>query len=146
MRPRRRPRRRVLVLCVLVVSVAALTGCGKSGDGGGLSLVDKAKTASVCLGVSGSVKSATDIGTKVAQGSITQADAAAQLEPIAADVEALAKKNAALPIGANLQKLSESITALQKVSPDAATDFQAAAQSLAAQAKTVVDDCAAIGQ
>ena len=132
---------------MLIVSVVALTGCSTSGDagGGGLSLVDKAKTASVCLDVTGSVKRATDVGTKVAQGSITQADAA-ELQPIAADVETLAKKNAALPIGANLQKLSESITALQKVSPDAATDFEAAAQSLAAQAKTVVDDCAAIGQ
>ena len=141
-----RPRSRVLVVSVLIVSVAALTGCNTSGDGGGLSLADKAKTASVCLGVTGAVKSATDVGTKVANGSITQGDAAGQLAPIAADVEALAKKNAALPIGANLQKLSASITALQKVGPDAATDFQAAAQALAAQAKTVVDDCAAIGK
>ncbi|GEM_PF-1653700 len=141
-----RPRSRVLVVSVLIVSVFVLTGCSKSGDGGGLSLVDKAKTASVCLDVAGSVKSATDVGTKVAQGSIAQADAAAQLQPIAADVETLAKKNAAVPIGAHLQKLAESITALQKVSPDAATDFQTAAQSLAAQAKVVVNDCAAIGQ
>jgi len=143
-----RHRSPVLVVSVLIVSVAALTGCSTSGDGGGggLSLADKAKTASVCLGVTGAVKSATDVGTKVANGSITQGDAAGQLAPIAADVEALAKKNAALPIGANLQKLSASITALQKVGPDAATDFQAAAQALAAQAKTVVDDCAAIGK
>ena len=141
-----RHRSRVLVVSVLIVSVAVLTGCSTSGDGGGLSLAGKAKTASVCLGVTGAVKSATDVGTKVANGSITQGDAAGQLTPIAADVEALAKKNAALPIGANLQKLSASITALAKVSPDAATDFQSAAQSLAARAKTVVDDCAAIGK
>ncbi len=141
-----RHRSRVLVVSVLIASIVALTGCSKSGDGGGLSLVDKAKTASVCLEVTGSVKSAVDVATKVAHGSITRGDAPGQLAPIAADVETLAKKNAALPIGANLQKLSESITALQKVSPDAATDFQAAAQSLAAQARTVVDDCAAIGQ
>jgi hypothetical protein len=141
-----RHRSRVLVVFVLIVSVVALTGCSKSGDGGGLSLVDKAKTASACLEVTGSVKSAVDVGTKVADGSLTQAEAVAQLEPIATGVETLAKKNAALPIGANLQKLSESITALQKVSPNAATDFQTAAQSLAAQAKVVVNDCAAIGQ
>ena len=141
-----RQRSRVLVVSILALGVVALTGCSKSGDGGGLSLGDKAKTASVCLEVTGSVKSATDVATKVANGSITQGDAPGQLAPIAAGVETLAKKNAARPIGANLQKLSDSITALQKVSPDAATDFQAAAQSLAAQAKTVVDDCAAIGQ
>ena len=141
-----RPRGRVLAVSVLIVSVVSLTGCSTSGDGGGLSLVDKAKTASVCLEVTGSVKSAAEVGTNVARGSLTQADAVAQLEPIAADVETLAKKNAALPIGANLQKLSESVTALQKVSPDATTDFRAAAQSLAAQAKAVVDDCTAIGQ
>lgn len=141
-----RQRSRVRVVSVLIVSVFALTGCSKSGDGSGLSLVDKAKTASVCLEVTGSVKSAAEVAANVARGSVTQADAVAQLGPIAADVETLAKKNAALPIGANLQKLSESITALQKVSPDPATDFQAAAQSLAAQARTVVDDCAAIGQ
>lgn len=137
---------RVLVVSALIASVVSLTGCSRSGDGSGLSLVDKAKTASVCLEVTGSVKSAAEVGANVARGAITQADAAAQLGPIAAEVETLAKKNAALPIGANLQKLSASVTALQKVSPDAATGFQAAAQSLAAQARTIVDDCAAIGQ
>ena len=141
-----RHRSPVLVVSLLIVSFAALTGCSTSGDGGGggLSLADKAKTASVCLGVTGAVKSATDVGTKVANGSITQGDAAGQLAPIAADVEALAKKNAALPIGANLQKLSDSIVALQQVGPDAAPDFQSAAQALSAQTKTLLAPCASL--
>jgi len=101
---------------------------------------------SSCVDVAGSVQSAAEVGAKVAQGSITQTDAAAQLEPIATKVTSLAKENAALPIGKNLQKLSDSIVALQKVSPNTPTDFQAAAETLAAQTKIVVADCAAIGK
>src|SRR5680860_1054076 len=76
------------VVPILILSVAGLTGCSTSGDaaGGGLSLVDKAKTAKVCVDVAGSAQGAADVGTKVAQGTITQAEAAAQLEPIAAEV------------------------------------------------------------
>ena len=138
----------VRVVPVLILSVAALTGCSTSGDaaGGGLSLVNKAKSAKVCVDVAGSAQGAADVGTKVAQGTMTQAEAAAQLEPIATEVASLAEKNAALPIGKNLRKLSDSVVALQKVSPDAPTDFQAAAESLASQTKIVVADCAAIGQ
>jgi len=136
------------VVPVLILSVAGLTGCSTSGDaaGGGLSLVDKAKTAKVCVDVVGSAQGAADVGTKVAQGSMTQAEAAAQLEPIAAEVASLAEQNAALPIGKNLQKLSDSVGSLQKVSPDAPTNFQSAAESLGSQANLVVADCAAIGQ
>lgn len=136
------------VVPVLILSFAGLTGCDSSGDaaGGGLSLVDKAKTVKVCVDVAGSAQSAADVGAKVAQGTITQAEAAAQLEPIATEVASLAEQNAGLPIGKNLQKLSDSVGSLQKVSPDAATDFQAAAQSLGSQANRVVADCAAVGQ
>ena len=77
---------------------------------------------------------------------MTQAEAAAQLEPIAAEVASLAEQNAALPIGKNLQKLSDSVGSLQKVSTDAPTNFQSAAESLGSQANLVVADCAAIGQ
>lgn len=135
------------VVPALILSVAGLTGCSRSeGAGGGLSLVDKAKTAKVCVDVAGSAQGAADVGTKVTQGTITQAEAAAQLEPIATEVASLAEQNAALPIGKNLQKLSDSVGSLQKVSPGAATDFQAAAESLGSQANIVVADCAAIGQ
>ncbi|MHB8274935.1 MAG: hypothetical protein ACYDC9_09240 [Dermatophilaceae bacterium] len=146
--PMLKNRRRALVAPVLVLSVVGLAGCGTSGDaaGGGLSLVDKAKTAQICVKVASSVQSAADVGAKVAQGAITQTEAAAQLEPIATEVASLAEQNAALPIAKNLQKLSEHIVALQKVSPDAPTVFRAAAESLASQAKVVVADCAAIGQ
>ena len=137
-----------LVVPTLILGAAGLTGCSTSGDagGGGLSLVDKAKTAKVCVDVAGSAKGAADVGAKVAQGTITQAEAAAQLEPIATEMASLAEQNAGLPIGKNLQKLSDSVASLQKVSPDAATDFQVAAQSLGSQANIVVADCAAIGQ
>lgn len=132
---------------MLVLSVLGLSGCSTSGDsGGGLSLADKARTVQTCVDVAGSVKSATDVGAKVAQGAMTQTEAAAQLEPIAAEVASLAEKNAALPIGKNLAKLSDSVAALQKVSPDSPTDFQAAAESLAAQAKTVLADCTDVGK
>src|SRR5680860_929758 len=93
-----------------------------------------------------SAQGAADVGTKVAQGTITQAEAAAQLEPIAAEVASLAEQNAGLPIGKNLQKLSDSVGSLQKVGADAPTDIQAAAESLGSQANLVVADCAAIGQ
>ena len=138
----------VFVVPVLILSVAGLTGCSTSGDaaGGGPSLVDKAKTAKVCVDVAGSAQGAADVGTKVAQGTMTQAEAAAQLEPIAAEVASLAEQNAGLPIGKNLQKLSDSVGSLQKASADAPTDFQAAAESLGSQANLVVADCAAIGQ
>jgi hypothetical protein len=135
---------RALVVPVLFLSVVGLGGCSKSGDAAGL--VDKAKTAKVCVDVASSVQSAADVGAKVAQGTITQAEASAQLRPIATEVASLAEKNAALPIGKNLRKLSDSVVALQKVSPDAPTDFQTAAESLASQTKIVVADCAAIGK
>lgn len=131
------------------MGVVGLSGCSTSGDaadGDGLSLAEKANTAKVCVDVASAVKSASDVGAKVAQGATTQADAAVQLEPIAARVESLAEQNAALPIGKNLQQLSDSVAALQKVSPDAPTDFQAAAESLASQTKIVVADCADLGQ
>jgi hypothetical protein len=143
------PRRGLaLVVPVLVLGVVGLAGCGGSDGsaGGGLSLGDKAKTVKLCVDVAGSVQSAAEVGAKVAQGSITQTDAAAQLEPIATKVTSLAKENAALPIGKNLQKLSDSIVALQKVSPNTPTDFQAAAETLAAQTKVVLADCTNIGQ
>jgi len=135
------------VVPALILSAAVLTGCSTSGGaaGGGLSLVDKAKTAKVCVDV-GSAQGAADVGAKVAQGTITQAEAAAQLEPMATEVASLAEQNAALPIGKNLQKLSDRVGSLQKVSPDVATDFQAAAESLGSQANLVVADCAAIGE
>ncbi|HEY8618800.1 MAG TPA: hypothetical protein VIM01_01825 [Dermatophilaceae bacterium] len=143
-------RRRGLALAVpvLVLGVIGLAGCGGSDGsaGSGLSLGDKAKTAKLCVDVAGSVQSAAEVGAKVAQGSITQTDAAAQLEPIAAKVTSLAKENAALPIGKNLQKLSDSIVALQKVSPNTSTDFQAAAETLASQTKGVLADCTNIGK
>ena len=143
------PKRRIgpaLAVTTLILSVAGLTGCGTSGDaaGGGSSVVDKAKTAKVCVDVASSAQGAADVGMKVARGTITQAEAAAQLEPIAAEVAALAKDNAVLPLGKNLQQLSDNIASLQKVSPDAPTDFKAAAESLAAQSRTVLDDCTAI--
>jgi hypothetical protein len=136
------------VVPALILSAAVLTGCSTSGGaaGGGLSLVDKAKTAKVCVDVAGAAQGAADVGAKVAQGTITQAEAVAQLEPIATEVASLAEQNAALPIGKNLQKLSDSVGSLQKVSPDAPTDFQATAESLGSQANLVVADCAAIGQ
>lgn len=100
----------------------------------------------MCVDVAGSVQSAADVGAKVSQGSITQAEAAAQLEPIAAEVTTLAKDNAALPIGTNLQKLSDSIDALKNVSPNTPTDFQKAAEVLASQTKVVLADCTNIGK
>ena len=139
---------RAFVLPVLFLSVVGVSGCSGSGDaaGGGLSVADRARTAKTCVDVAGSVQKATDVGAKVAQGAITQTEAAAQLEPIAAEVASLAKENAELPVGKNLQKLSDDIAALQKVSPDASTDFKTAAESLAAQSKTVLDDCTAISK
>jgi hypothetical protein len=133
---------------VLVTGVVGLAGCGGSEDsaGGGLSLADKAKTVKVCVDVAGSLQSAADVGGQIAHGSITQAEAATQLEPIAAKVTVLANDNAALPIGENLQKLSEDITALQKATPNTPTDLQAAAEALATRTKLVLADCKNVGK
>jgi len=140
-------RRLVPVVPVLVLSVIGLAGCsGSGGDGdGGLSLADKAKTVQLCVDVATSAKSAADIGTKVANGAITQAEAVTALEPIASHVTTLADENAALPIGKNLKKLSDSMKALQKVDPNTPTGFQKAADTLAAESKAVLADCTAIG-
>ena len=142
-------RGRALVVPVLALAITGVSGCSKAGDvagGGGLSLVDKAKTVQICVDVAGSLTSAAAVGAKVAQGSITQADAAAQLQPIAASVTTLAGQNASLPIGKGLQQLSDSIIGLQKVSSSAPSDVQAAAASLASATKGVLASCADIGK
>lgn len=140
--------RLVLGVLVLVLAVVGLTGCSGSGEepDGGLSLADKARTVSLCLDVAASAQSAADVGARVAQGAITQAQAAAELEPIATRVSSLAAQNAALPIGKNLQKLSDRMVALQKVDPSTPTDFQAAADALASESRAVLDDCTAVGK
>jgi hypothetical protein len=135
-----------LAVPLLVLSVAGLTGCGGSGDapGGGSSLVDKAKTAQICVEVAGSVPTAGDVAAKVAQGSITPAEAEAELQPIATRMKALSDENPSLPIGQNLKQLSDDIVVLQKAGSAAPADAQAAAQSLSATAKSVLADCAGI--
>ena len=145
----KRRRGRALVVPVLVLTITGVSGCSKAGDvagGGGLSLVDKAKTVQICVDVAGSLKSAAAVGAKVAQGSITQADAAAQLQPIAASVTTLAGQTASLPIGKGLQQLSDSIIGLQKVSSSAPSDVQAATASLASATQSVLASCADIGK
>ena len=145
----KRRRGPALVVPVLVLTIAGLSGCTKAEDGaggGGLSLVDKAKTVQICVDVAGSVKSAAAVGAKVAQGSITQADAAAQLQPIATRVTSLAGQNPSLPIGKGLQQLSDSIIGLQKVSSSTPSDAQTAAASLASATQSVLADCADIGK
>lgn len=141
-------RRLALVVPVLVLTIAGLSGCGESGDGsggGGLSLVDKAKTVQTCVDVAGSANSAAAVGTQVAQGSITQAEAAAQLQPIAAEVASLSEQNASLPISKSLQELSDKIMGLEKVSASDPSEAQTAVESLSSAAKKVLDDCTEIG-
>lgn len=143
------PRRGLaVVLPVLVLTVGGLSGCDKSADGagGGLSLGDKAKTVQTCVDVATAAQKAAEVGAKVAQGALSQADAAAQLQPIATHLMSLAEQDAGLPIGKGLRKLSDSITALQKASPKVPADLQAAGQSLASETKSVLAECADIGK
>src|SRR5680860_1149399 len=97
------------VVPILILSVAGLTGCSTSGDaaGGGLSLVDKAKTAKVCVDVAGSAQGAADVGTKVAQGTITQAEAAAQLEPIGSPAFCSARDATSAAIGSSCAAIGQ---------------------------------------
>ena len=137
-----------LVVAPLFLTLAGLTGCSASGDdaGGASPVTDKAKTAQTCVKVADSAKSANEVVSKVAHGAITQGEAAALLAPIADDVTALAKQSAGLPISEILQKMSDSVVALQKVSPDSIDDAEAAAVELTASTRSVLVYCTKNGQ
>ncbi len=109
-----------------------------------LSLTQRVSTVQVCVGAGGAVRSAALVGVKVAQQSLTPAQAAPQLQPIAAQAGTLAKQNASLPIGRGMQQLSDAITALEKASPADASGVQSGAQALLSATKTVLADCAAV--
>ena len=67
------------------------------------------RTGQVCLDVVGSVTSAAQVGLKLANGSLSQSEAAAQLAPAEKHVADLAGQNASLALAAALRELRESI-------------------------------------
>ena len=119
-----------------------VAGCG--GSSSGLSVQQRVQTGQVCVDVAGSVSTAAQVGLKLANGSITQADATAQLQPVTTRVRDLATQNAALPIGTSLQQLSDSIGKVQAASPGNVADVKAAGSQLTTATKDLLSSCAAI--
>ena len=137
---RRRP---VVLVSLTAVLAASLAACSQSGSGG--SVADRANTVAVCAQVAADVKDATVVAEKVASGQTSHADAATQLQPIAAKVRDLASKNSGLPVGHALTTLSDSITSLQKLSPSDAAGAQAAVSKIGTDLKAVLSTCTAAG-
>jgi hypothetical protein len=132
-----------------VLAVLLVAGCGSSGSSGGsggsgLSVQQRLQTGQVCVDVAGSVSTAAQVGLKLANGSITQADATTQLQPVTKHVSDLASQNAALPIGPSLKQLSDSIGKVEAISPTNVADVKAAGSQLTTTTKDLLASCAAI--
>ncbi len=120
-----------------------LGGCGGSG-GSGLSASQRVQTGTVCVDVAGAVSTAAQVGLKLANGSLSQAAATAQLAPIQKHVSDLAAQNSALPAAASLTALAASITKIEGVSPSAAADLQTAGTQITTATKDLLSACAAV--
>ncbi len=128
-----------------VLAALLVAGCGSSGgSGSGLSVQQRLQTGQVCVDVAGSVSTAAQVGLKLANGSITQAGATTQLQPVTKHVSDLASQNAALPIGTNLKQLSDSIGKVEAISPTNVADVKAAGSQLTTATKDLLASCAAI--
>ena len=136
-----------------VLAALLVAGCGSSGgsgssnssgSGSGLSVQQRLQTGQVCVDVGGSVSTAAQVGLKLANGSITQADATTQLQPVTKHVSDLASQNAALPIATSLKQLSESIGKVEAISPTNVADVKAAGSQLTTATKDLLASCAAI--
>jgi hypothetical protein len=137
-----------------VLAVLLVAGCGSSGSssgsgssgssGSGLSVQQRLQTGQVCADVAGSVSTAAQVGLKLANGSITQAAATTQLQPVTKHVSDLASQNAALPIGTSLKQLSDSIGKVEAISPTNVADVKAAGSQLTTTTKDLLASCAAI--
>ncbi len=64
--------------------------------------------------------------------------------PVTKHVSDLASQNAALPIGASLKQLSDSIGKVEAVSPTNVADVKAAGSQLTTATKDLLASCAAI--
>ncbi len=131
-----------------VLAGLLVAGCGGSGgsgsSGSGLSVQQRLQTGQVCVDVAGSVSTAAQVGLKLGSGSITQAAATTQLQPVTKHVSDLASQNAALPIGPSLKQLSEAVATVEAVSPSNVADVQAAGSQLTTATKDLLSSCAAI--
>ena len=119
-----------------------LAGCG--GGSSGLTGQQRLQTGQVCVDRAGSVSTAAQVGLKLANGSITQADATTRLQPIAKHVSDLASQNASLPVGTSLKQLADSISKVQTISPSNAADVQTAGSQLTTATKDLLTSCAAL--
>lgn len=123
---------------------AALTvaACGTSA--GGLSVQQRFQTGQVCLDVAGSVTSAAQVGLKLANGSLSQPEAATQLAPVEKHIADLAAQNASLPLAATLKELTDSIAKVRSANPASAADVQAAGSQVTTATKNLLSGCAAV--
>jgi len=132
----------LLVVPVLIVSVAALAGCGKTGDGGReLSTGQRAKTAKICADVASSVKGASVAAAKVADGSMTQNQAEKQLRSTATHVVSLSAQNPSLPITPILQNLGRAIYGLGQANAKTAAEIHQAAGQLVSATQNLMLEC-----
>lgn len=131
-----------LTIVSLLVGPLVLAGCG--GGSSGLTGQQRLQTGQVCVDVAGSVSTAAQVGLKLANGSITQADATARLQPIEKHVSDLATQNTSLPVGASLKQLADSISKIQTVSPSNAADVRAGGTQLTTASKDLLTSCAAV--
>jgi len=136
-----------------VLAALLVAGCGSSGgsgssnssgSGSGLSVQQRLQTGQVCVDVAGSVSTAAQVGLKLANGSITQADATTQLQPVTKHVSDLVSQNAALPIATSLKQLSDSVGKVEAISPTNVADVKAAGSQLTTATKDLLATCAAI--
>ena len=136
-----------------VLAALLVAGCGSSGgsgssnssgSGSGLSVQQRLQTGQVCVDVAGSVSTAAQVGLKLANGSITQADATTQLQPVTKHVSDLASQNPALPIATSLKQLSDSVGKVEAISPTNVADVKAAGSQLTTATKDLLASCAAI--
>lgn len=145
--------RTLVGLSLAGTALLGLTACGSSSPKAAttpsstptkasLTLALRAKEAKVCLSVGKELTSAEPLLTQLTSKKLTPAQAMAQLKPVAMKIEAVAKANASLPIGAALTTLSNDLAAAQKSSPKNSAAIQADVKRLSADATAALSHCA----
>ncbi|GAC1444718.1 MAG: hypothetical protein NVSMB55_22020 [Mycobacteriales bacterium] len=102
------------------------------------------QTGQVCADVAGSVSTAAQVGLRLANGSMSQSAAGAQLAPVEKHIADLASQNSSLPIATALKELTDSIAKVRAASPTSPNDVQAAGAQVTTATKDLLSACAAV--
>jgi len=144
--------RLVVGVGLAALSLVGLTACGSSSKSPNaapsaspstpsLGVMQRAEEAKVCFNATKALESAAPVLAKITSKQVTPAQALTSLAPVAAKIDALAKANAALPVGPALTALATDIGAAQHANLNDPAAVKAEVKKLTADATAVVTHC-----